>query len=88
MIVAVYGIRDRAAAERGRLHLTRDGRVRLEGFNRPMARFIRNLPAWRYGVRYTIADGEPWLRELPAALRGVYLWGEVVRPEGRGRAGG
>ncbi len=76
MTIAVYAIRDGAASELGTLHLTSNGKVQLEGFERRMAHFLRELPAWRHGTRYTIADGEPWLRELPAALRGTYLWAE------------
>jgi hypothetical protein len=74
--IEIKGVRGSRGVTLGLLRLTESGGIRLSGFDPATARFIRRFPTFRYGKRFTIDDGEPWLRELPAALRGVYLWAE------------
>jgi hypothetical protein len=78
MIVVVYRTTSEfTRAEIGRAVLEASGVVSLTGFSSSQRSFVETLPAFRYGRRFTIADGERWLRELPAALHGSYVWAEA-----------
>jgi hypothetical protein len=66
----------------GWLDLGPDGRVRFHGVQprtvAMISRLVNASPSDPQGTRYTIEDGEPWLKALPFNYHGSYWWATEV----------
>ncbi len=68
------------AAVEARLHLDDQGAVVIEDATPYRERFLREfacIDPYTHVV-YELHDGGPWLANLPANLRGTYLWAQFV----------